>query len=401
MSVSISTGLASSGLVFSIDTANTQKSYKGGPVTNVQWNSGTELTPWGYPNATIDDVSNTPEAGPVVGAKTWRFTHSGVNASGFTSQWTGWETGLGAVTGVANDVWTLSYWYRTTSPGDATTFATLEGVYVNDWSRQYSSTELSGVRSIIADGKWHYNSVTRRMDEAYTSAIIVDGPSWNTANAGIVYFNGLQWNKNAYPAQFAQGTRANTGVFFDVTGNSTITANSLTYDYTGAPSFNGSSDYMTLGGSLLSPSVVSIEAWYKHTNSGQTTSFIGGFGNTGAFGYWLGRDNGNLMFSAGDGTTSLRPVVTQGVNTMYHAVGTYDGTNARLYVNGVLVSTVSTGVGVLNYTGVTTGYIGQLTGLTGTRYWTGQIPVVRIYNRALTAAEVMQNFLAQRVRFGV
>jgi hypothetical protein len=398
----MSNSISSSGLVFVIDAANTQKSFKGGPVTNVKTDSD---APWGYPDAQILEVTGTAEAGPISSAKTWRFTHTGVNTAPYVSQWTGWETsGTSApFTGSAGDIWSMSYWYKTTQPGDAGAAFTQGMYYLNNWSRAYNCTILSNTNTIIPDGKWHFNSVTTRIDEAYTNAILVDGPSWSSTgtNKGVLYINGLQWNKNAYPAPFVSGTRANTEVFYDLTGNTSITASSLTYDYTGAPSFNGTSDYMTLSGSALSPAVVSIEAWYKHTNSGQTTSFIGGCGNTGNFGYWLGRDSGRLMFSAGDGTNNPRPIVTQDVNTMYHAVGTYDGVNARLYVNGVLVSTVSTGAGALNYTGVTTAYVGQVMGLTGTRYWTGQIPVVRIYNRVLTAAEVMQNFIAQRARFGV
>jgi hypothetical protein len=399
----MSNSISSTGLVFAIDTANTQKSYKGGPVTNSQWNSGTEFTPWGYPDAIITDVSSTPEAGPIIGAKTWRFQHTGVNTAPFVSQWTGWEQMYTMFTGAANDIWTCSYWYKCNKIGDTGAILTQGMFYVNDWSRAHDCTILSNTNTIIADGKWHFNSVTTRINEAYTNAIIVDGPSWSSsgANTGILYINGLQWNKNAYPAQFAQGSRANTEVFYDITGKTSITANSLTYGYDGAPSFNGSSDYVSMPITNLTPQYVTFEAWYKHTNSGQSTSFIGGVGNTGSFGYWMGRNNGSLMFSVGNGTANSRAQSVQGVNTMYHAVGTYDGVTTTLYVNGVAVSAAFASAGPIDYAAVTTGYIGQLTNLSGTRYWTGQIPFVRIYNRALTAAEVMQNFIAQRTRFGV
>ena len=37
--------------------------------------------------------------------------------------------------------------------------------------------------------------------------------------------------------------------------------------------------------------------------------------------------------------------------------------------------------------------------LSGERWFIGKIPLVRIYNRALSAAEVQQNFNASRARF--
>jgi hypothetical protein len=47
-------------------------------------------------------------------------------------------------------------------------------------------------------------------------------------------------------------------------------------------------------------------------------------------------------------------------------------------------------------------YIGSLENNLGlSRYWTGNIFQVKIYNRALSASEIQQNFNATRARFGV
>lgn len=85
----------------------------------------------------------------------------------------------------------------------------------------------------------------------------------------------------------------------------------------------------------------------------------------------------------------------------YHYVGTYDGATVRLYINNAASHS-------LTYTG-TPGSGGgiriarrwdDLANVT-TNFTDGSIPVIRIYNRSLSAAEVAQNFNAQRSRYGV
>ena len=43
--------------------------------------------------------------------------------------------------------------------------------------------------------------------------------------------------------------------------------------------------------------------------------------------------------------------------------------------------------------------VGRL--MNGLEYWNGQIGPIQIYNRALSASEVLQNYQAQKERFGL
>jgi hypothetical protein len=71
-------------------------------------------------------------------------------------------------------------------------------------------------------------------------------------------------------------------------------------------------------------------------------------------------------------------------NTWVHLAATYDGANQRLYVNGVQVSTrVQTG-SILTSTGALRIGGNSVFG----EYFNGRIDEVRIYNRALTQAEI-------------
>lgn len=93
-------------------------------------------------------------------------------------------------------------------------------------------------------------------------------------------------------------------------------------------------------------------------------------------------------------------------NTWYHVVSTYTygtGSSWKVYVNGVGVSTsYLAGNGNANpiQPADTSVHIGlSEDGTTAGEQWLGKISISRLYNRALTEAEIQQNFNAQKSRF--
>jgi hypothetical protein len=80
-------------------------------------------------------------------------------------------------------------------------------------------------------------------------------------------------------------------------------------------------------------------------------------------------------------------------------VGLYDGTYNRIYVNGVLAVTSAATSGNLVDNG--NPFYWFWTGAGVVEGGRGYGSILRIYNRGLTAAEVRQNFNAQRGRFGI
>jgi hypothetical protein len=89
-------------------------------------------------------------------------------------------------------------------------------------------------------------------------------------------------------------------------------------------------------------------------------------------------------------------------SSWYQVVGTYTSGARRLYINGVLVNSDSqSGTINTNASGMSIGvYAGYSGGARG-YYYNGNLAVCRIYNRALSAAEISQNFQALRGRFGI
>ena len=86
-------------------------------------------------------------------------------------------------------------------------------------------------------------------------------------------------------------------------------------------------------------------------------------------------------------------------NQWSHIVGTYDGSRTRGYINGVLVYDVAQ-VGTLSDGTYYLGVYGL--GINDTTHnWEGSISDSKLYNRALTQAEIQLRFNTTRWRFGV
>jgi hypothetical protein len=84
---------------------------------------------------------------------------------------------------------------------------------------------------------------------------------------------------------------------------------------------------------------------------------------------------------------ATRPVA---LNTTYHVAGTFDGITMRLYENGVLVaSTVVGGAGLITADGNPV-FIGAYTG--PGHFMNGVIDEAAIYNRALSAAQILDHY---------
>ena len=75
-----------------------------------------------------------------------------------------------------------------------------------------------------------------------------------------------------------------------------------------------------------------------------------------------------------------------------HVVYTRSSTGAvRIYVNGTQVATGTLTGNLSSWANYNLALGGELS---GTRFWRGELHLVAIYSRALTAAEVRQNWLA-------
>ena len=112
--------------------------------------------------------------------------------------------------------------------------------------------------------------------------------------------------------------------------------------------------------------------------------------------YWYGDNSWRYVTSAGGGEYYYPKSVSIPNGTWGYYVATYDGANVKVYRQGVYegakaaTGTVSLGNNTFVFGRMGGGY--YFDGLGGDIFW---------YNKALTQAEVTQNFNAQRSRFGL
>jgi hypothetical protein len=200
---------------------------------------------------------------------------------------------------------------------------------------------------------------------------------------------------------------SNNGTLVSYPTYSGSNGGSLVFDHTTLQYLNFSN---TSSLQFLNRSPYTLEAWVYPTRNPGASNWTGifdresnpGSGRDGYNIYFLGSASTNTTFaterfvagSAAAPSITLNESVS--VNSWSHIVGTYDGTTLSLYRNGSLVGTPATSTGNITNTSK------SLTiGVRGGQYFGGRISNSKIYNRALTAQEIQQNFNATRGRFGI
>jgi hypothetical protein len=196
-------------------------------------------------------------------------------------------------------------------------------------------------------------------------------------------------------------------VWNDLAGTNNGTLNGPMFNAANGGSivFDGTDDYVevTNQSSLRNVSQFTMTCWMKRRTA--TSKVICGqfvdFNNDVVFELW--NDN-NVYFEVGNTSNSYGYISNNSTNWQLLTMvfdGTQIGNSNRLkgYVNNVLQS--------LFYAGTIPSTTANLTsnlmigGNIASNYSDGNISQFQIYNRALSAAEVLQNFNATRARFGV
>jgi len=185
---------------------------------------------------------------------------------------------------------------------------------------------------------------------------------------------------------------------FDSSGNGnngTISGATWTAGKIGnALSFDGINGYVKAGNKAnlnINGNQITIEAWVYPKSLSESYIVSKFNGDTVTSGYNLLITQSNIYFRLGDGKTRYQFAPSHGMstNTWYHIVALYDGKSMKIYKNGLALpgSTSFSGNISRNSNNVT---IGQRVG--NSYRWNGFIDEVKIYNRALSAAEVLADY---------
>ena len=204
----------------------------------------------------------------------------------------------------------------------------------------------------------------------------------------------------SHATPFVNGTRSSTQGLLDRTGNTTIDLSNASFDSNAQMTFDGTDDYAEVAdqNSLDLTTAMSFEFVVKAGSSQSNpyprlidkSAYLIHLTSTSPFGIYQ-----NISTSGGLRQTGLSSVVTAGNWT--HIVCTYDGQYGKIYVDAELVKTRDFGsVLACNTNSSSLKIAGD--GTTN-RPLNGEMPISKIYNKVLTAAEVLQNYNATKSRF--
>ena len=152
--------------------------------------------------------------------------------------------------------------------------------------------------------------------------------------------------------------------------------------------FDGTNDYVSLGTPSIGTGKITVNAWIKITSGGIYQHIVD---NQSPEWHLAILDNNRPYFFNGVINHNSTPQLAG--NVWYMLTGVQGITN-DLYINGVLSQSIESNVNITT----NTLQIGRF--FSGpSRYFNGNISNVSIYNRALSAAEVAQNYDALKVRY--
>jgi hypothetical protein len=177
-----------------------------------------------------------------------------------------------------------------------------------------------------------------------------------------------------------------------------------------SPAFNASTTSITLNGvnqyvdcgnsSVLDVgNTITVIAWFKPLSISAYCPIVAKVTSDYLLGWELAASAGTLRVSLRPGLTANLDLTsgTLALNTWHMGAFTFDGTTGRLYLNGSQ-TTSGTPSGTITLNSTQNLWIG---GRVQGNYFAGDVAQVTVYSRALTAAEILQNFNASRGKYGI
>jgi len=184
----------------------------------------------------------------------------------------------------------------------------------------------------------------------------------------------------------------NTGTLTNGTGFSNGNGGVFTFD--------GSNDYITFGNtqSLKNQAGGTISIWV-HPETTSMKFALGWHGNTSNYMRLQVSGNGvtTLLTEVGNVGNSVSSTDTTPLNQWTNIVITQNGTNSKIHINGVLQAGSGNSTWFATHPTLTL-YLGSELSWGGYDF-NGKISNTLIYSRVLTAAEITQNYNAQKNRF--
>jgi len=405
MSLNSNSSVVTNGLVFNYDASN-NKSYRSPPIRNIL----NQITPRGLSVSTLYNFSSGTE-NVYIPALGW------INNCQYVDMYNDYNGGsnnccpspYGYGDGLVvspSTLYTYAMVYKSTNGYTHPNYMyhyefTSAGSYLTEYGVFGNNGSTAKIRSLGND--WYWASATFTSN---ASAGLMNTGSWmyeygrfnrfHVAKVMLVPGNYIDMHPSLWPE--LNTTVSNTQAILDLTVINTITANSLTYASDGTFSFNGSTDKLTLNTNTLLSGVqnYTIDAVFRISVAGSVDYIFGNYGvssgaNAGLEYYIFQNRLNNFISGNSQSLTNLN------ANQWYISSVVRSGTTITHYLNGQPDGSSSLGSSIATVNPFTIGNGHDYT----SEAFGGTIAAVKVYNRALTAAEVRQNFNSQRGRYGI
>jgi len=221
----------------------------------------------------------------------------------------------------------------------------------------------------------------------------------DNTNGGVIDFHSPQLEKGTV-SPFVDGTRSDTTSLIDLKRTNSIDVSDMSFTSTGQPEFDGTDDLIGTGISTAFTDFSCVVV-FKHSVNTAWGRIVDKYYTNGFFmsSYWASVGSGYV------GAGIIEPSAPHGQSLQYdntkynYFVVTRSGTTHTIYLNGSSNYASKTGSGAaLNSAEI---HVGAWYTNNSTQRFTGSIPVVKIYDRALTAVEVQQDFGSYKNRFNI
>ena len=386
--------ISTSGLTFGYDVGETKNSFKGKPTTNYVTNASTMANFGNYSCGT--PVTFTTEFGTTGYRMSNLGSWNGVVMGGISLPSTGTYTFSAYIRYIGGSVNNNGGTVYTSGFGLSDTAAYHNKSIVGEWFRLTNTQNCTGT-----NGTFYLIS--------YGGTGCEDYSSWEVTMPQI--------EAGSFATPFVDGSRSATQGLLDIVGLTTIDLSASSFDANGKPVLDGTDDRIDLGNVSdyfpASVSAVTVEQVFKIAS--------GASGNDGPlfenyrFNLWYTYSSDIVSLATRSGppdtvgyqfTVSGNATVACQSKTNYnHIVGIYETISAtdgrvRLYINGQSAGVyVDTKMGAYPIYGT---WIGQSnhSGY-GTYKLNGQVDVTKVYNRALTENEILNNYQQYKGRFSL
>ena len=369
--------VVTSGSVFMYDTGDTYNSYIGEPTTNLYTTLGFGF----YQQEGNHTAARTVGPAPNLNLPS-NYDYTTITTTG------NWQAEVNRIiiwtnTSLTSGTYNISFWARVTSTSTATMGCAFYGNNINN--------------TMSLTNQWQRFSIQSTTHPLYRAT------EFGSLSGAITFqIAGLQIESVSHATQYVNGVRSATQGLLPLINNPTIDLSSVSFDSNAQMIWDGTDDTISINSypAIELADNVSIEYVYMRLSTDPVLDVIANkyhstgwelFCQTGATFALAGRNGDGTYYATSNAAYTIQN------NQYYHLVAIKDGLSWRLYVNGALYASLTANtIGTWSNNGIL-----QIGGEGAGYYPNMKLPIFKIYNSALSADQVKQNYQQYKTRFNL